>query len=152
MLNHLIRDEFSREFLRFFTIKKCLACSQAAITLLLGNSVPYSWVRRLIPWQVRGVRFPVDSCENKVLFSIFHIKETGTCYLRCIIDRNTFLNRILQIYASKFGISEKDVYLCSKLLKLRHSFLNGHGRPRTAFLVYWHWHYGTTCNVLHWWI
>ena len=34
-------------------------------------------------------------------------------------------------------------------MKLRHSFLNGHGRPRTAFLLYRHRQYCSTRNILH---
>ncbi len=33
------------------------------------------------------------------------------------------------------GISQENAYLYSRLLRLRHSFLNGHGRPRTAFFI-----------------
>ena len=51
-----------------------------------------------------------------------------------------------------FGNINKKHYLCSKLLKLRHSFLNGYGRLRTAFLLYRHWHYDTTRNVLYRWL
>ena len=45
-----------------------------------------------------------------------------------------FLQKSLKI----LGLFENNAYLCSRLLKLRHSFLNGHGRPRTAFLLYRH--------------
>ena len=45
MLYHLVRTKFSREFLYYFTVKKALACSSAAITLLLGCSVEHSRAR-----------------------------------------------------------------------------------------------------------
>ncbi len=47
-----------------------------------------------------------------------------------------------------FGSIEKKLPL-QQIIKLRHSFLNGHGRLRTAFLLYRHKQYGTTRNILH---
>ena len=41
-----------------------------------------------------------------------------------------------------FGNINKKHYFCSSLLKLRHSFLNGYGRLRTAFLRFFNYHNG----------
>ena len=70
--------------------------------------------------------------------------NSGKGAKKCIF-RGSRTNKV----AKNLGTFRNNAYLCSKLLKLRHSFLNGHGRPRTAFLVYRHCYYGTTRNVLH---
>ena len=75
-------------------------------------------------------RYFVDIKEKAQLLLAF-FKKNSYFDLRSKILRSK-----LRINANLFGSLLAYSYLCSKLLKLRHSFLNGYGRPRTAFLLY----------------
>ena len=50
-----------------------------------------------------------------------------------------------------FGNVVEKHYLCIRLLKLRHSFLNGYGRLRTAFLLQFY-NYDATSDILYRWL
>ena len=60
--------------------------------------------------------------------------EPPACFNGSLSGTKVHFCRNRQIITEIFGNVKEKRYLCTKLLKLRHSFLNGHGRLRTVFL------------------